>query len=270
MNILNFLNQGAFYFLLIRAVILIIVATYILYQKGRNSDAGPNLICGVMCYFFSKYIESGITLTLMFFIYSFAVFEIAISWWLVIFTILSADLAFYFYHRLAHKYRLLWADHSAHHSSCEYDLTTNLRNSFLNDFYCWFPLIPLLLLGVSPVLIQWSRALVNDYTFFIHTTKIKHIGPFEWVMNSPSHHRVHHATNEEYIDKNFGAMFIIWDRLFGTFAEEKNNCQFGARNSSYSKNPIKILFNEWHLLIQDLYRASGFTTKIKVLLKSYS
>jgi sterol desaturase/sphingolipid hydroxylase (fatty acid hydroxylase superfamily) len=207
----------------------------------------------------------------MLYVASFAANSHEISWGLFVVTLLAADLSFYVYHAAAHHIRLLWADHSVHHTSGELDFSTNLRNSLFNGLYSWLPIMPVLLLGVNPYLVAVCRTLVNDYPFLLHTRHVKKLGwPVELIFNTPSHHRVHHACNAQYLNKNFAGIFIIWDRLFGTFAEEQAACTYGTTQKVDSKNPLKILFHEWRQLGADLISTPGFWNKARALSRTTS
>lgn len=267
MDVLNSLFQGAIYYFYVRGAFLLVELLYLFYTKGFKSDALSNVGCGLITYGFFRFAANGVVFGFFVYIASFATQTLDFSWWLLIATIFAADFSFYIYHVCAHKIRLFWTDHSVHHSSKEFDLTTNLRGTFVNGFYSWLPIIPLLLLGVHPALVLWCRAFVNDYTFFVHTQRVGKLGWLEWIFNTPSHHRVHHSTNPQYIDKNFGFMFIIWDRIFGTFAEENEACVYGIKHEVKTKNPVKIIFHEWFRLLKSLVQTRGFSEKLRVLVK---
>ncbi len=258
------LNKGAYYFLLVRAVVLAIETLYLLFKKRTDSDVLTNYTCGIIVYFCLKLLQNGAAYALILWFADFAPWQLENSWWVLILSIFAADLSFYIYHRTAHRIRLFWADHSVHHSSKEYDFTTNLRNSFISATYSWWPVLPMLLLGMPPGMMMWSRTLVNDYTFFLHTNYVYKLGWLEHIFVTPSHHRVHHSTNPQYIHKKFAFMFIFWDKLFGTFAEEKEPCEFGVRNPPPTKNPFTAMFYEWRCMLTDVYRAPGWQNKLRV------
>lgn len=265
LKMIDDLYVGAFYFMLVRAVVLVAETVYLLLKKGRNSDVLPNLVLGASVYFGMKLLQNGLMLASMIWISQYALWSFDFSWWLLALTILGADLSFYIYHYTAHRVRLFWADHSVHHSSGEFNFTTNLRHSFFSGLYSWWPSAVLLLLGVPPLLLVWCRALVNDYTFFLHTQYVGKLGGLERVLNTPSHHRVHHSMNPEYVDKNFGFMFIFWDKLFGTYAEEATQCRFGVANGPNSRNPLAIATHEWRAMLRDVLRSKGWRSKCRVL-----
>lgn len=265
MDMFHSLGQGAWYFFWVRGIALVLEVVYLLRKKGNDSDVVPNIACGIMIYAFFKYVEAGTIYGFMVLIATLAPWQLESTWWLFGLTILAADLSFYIYHRASHQIRFLWADHSVHHSSEEYDLTTNLRGSFISGTYSWLPIVPVLLLGVNPALVGICRSLVNDYTFFLHTQYVKKLGFLEHILNTPAHHRVHHAKNPEYIDKNFGFLLIIWDKLFGTYAEEKTPCVFGTVRVVSSKNPLYFLSDGWLAMYRDVVAAKDLRGKMATL-----
>lgn len=171
--------------------------------------------------------------------------------WLIV-HVLMGDLCFYLFHRLAHTRLFFLLDHSVHHSSTEFNYTTNLRVSIFAPLYSWIPMLVPVLLGFDPVLLFACFGLANAVPFFLHNEHTRKLGWLEKVFNTPSHHRVHHGSNPCYIDKNFGGMLIIWDRLFGTYAEEVEPVTFGVRHWEPSANPLKVMFRGWGELAQSV------------------
>ena len=156
--------------------------------------------------------------------------------WAVVF--LLVDLCYYWSHRLSHRVHILWAGHVVHHSSEEYNLTVALRQSSLHGLFTWAFYMPLALLGVPWVMFAVCHGLNLIYQFWIHTREVGRLGPLEWFMNTPSHHRVHHGVNPKYQDKNYAGVFIIWDRLFGTFAPEEEEPVYGITVPLGTWNPL--------------------------------
>jgi sterol desaturase/sphingolipid hydroxylase (fatty acid hydroxylase superfamily) len=174
---------------------------------------------------------------------------------------LGQEFCYYWFHRCSHELRLLWASHAVHHSPNELNLSAAVRTGWTGRFIgtsMFF--LPMIWLGFAPgpVFITLNLALL--YQFVIHATWIPKLGPLEWVLNTPSHHRVHHAANPEYRDKNFGGALIIFDRLFGTFAAERDDvpCRYGLVVPLRSYNPVWIAFHEFIALAHDLWRARGW------------
>jgi alkylglycerol monooxygenase len=159
----------------------------------------------------------------------------ALGW---VFAFLGVDLAYYAYHRASHRINFFWATHVVHHQSEEYNLTTALRQSWFTSITSWWFYAPLALVGVSPVVFVTCLTLNTLYQFWIHTRVIKKLGPLEAIFNTPSHHRIHHAIDPAYIDKNYAGVFIVWDRLFGTFVEEDAEPSYGTVKPLASFNPF--------------------------------
>jgi alkylglycerol monooxygenase len=166
--------------------------------------------------------------------------------WLAL--LLAHDACYYAFHRASHRVRVLWAAHVPHHSSEHYNLTTALRLSWTTPFtgipFWW----PLPLLGFDPLWILGAHTFSLGYQFCLHTQLVGRLGPLEWVLNTPSHHRVHHGSDAAYIDKNFGGVLIVWDRLFGTFAAERTPPSYGLVHPLRSDRVLTIAFAEWRAL----------------------
>src|ERR1043166_2493688 len=163
--------------------------------------------------------------------------------WLLVFTF--DDFAYYWMHRYSHVVNLLWAGHVVHHSSEEFNLTVALRQSSLHGLMSWFFYLPIALLGVPVSMWLVCHAVNLVYQFWIHTREIKTLGPLEWVLNTPSHHRVHHGVNPEYQDRNFAGTFIVWDRLFGTYDPERAPVVYGITKPLRSWNPIRANIHQF-------------------------
>jgi sterol desaturase/sphingolipid hydroxylase (fatty acid hydroxylase superfamily) len=169
---------------------------------------------------------------------------------------LLEDLAYYWFHRISHERRFFWASHVVHHSSQHYNLTTALRQTWTGalglTFLFWLPLV---FIGFPPAMVLMFSAISLVYQFWIHTELIDRMGPLEWVFNTPSHHRVHHATNPKYLDANYAGVLIIWDRLFGTFVKEEERPTYGIISNLGTFNPFRIAFHEWAGIARDVARA---------------
>ncbi|HVZ35154.1 MAG TPA: sterol desaturase family protein [Polyangiaceae bacterium] len=179
--------------------------------------------------------------------------------------LLCEDLCYYWSHRTNHEVRLFWAAHVNHHSSERYNLATAVRQSWTQPYLMWIFWLPLPLFGFAPELILLQQAVSLIYQFFIHTELVGKLGPLEWLFNTPSHHRVHHAVNVRYLDKNHAGIFIIWDRMFGTFAEERSDDppRYGITKPIDSFNPLYIAFHEWRALFRDVRRAPRLIDKVR-------
>lgn len=187
--------------------------------------------------------------------------NIPIAWWAVLICFIADDLAYYWFHRVAHERRWFWASHVVHHSSQHYNLTTALRQTWTGKFsFSFIFSIPVVWIGFAPEMVAFVSGINLVYQFWIHTETIDRMGPFEWVFNTPSHHRVHHATNPEYLDANYAGTLIIWDKMFGTFVSERHaeKPRYGIVKNLDTFNPIKIAFHEWAGIFQDVRSAKNF------------
>ncbi len=203
-----------------------------------------------------------------FFQYKFIQIENKILYWSLL--LIFEDFIFYIIHRVDHYCRLFWAVHVTHHSSEKFNLSTGFRSSVFQPLYRFVYFIPLALLGFKPLDILFMYSATQIYGILIHTQYIKKLGFLEYFMATPSHHRVHHASNTIFLDKNMGMIFIIWDKLFGTFASEddlKNEeIKFGlTKNLERPNHPIEVVFHEWISIAQDFKKDIPFTTKLKYL-----
>lgn len=199
----------------------------------------------------------GVSLAVLVFVSQFALFELDNSWWTVALCYAAVDFVFYWYHRIIHEVRLGWAAHIVHHSSNHYNLGgTALRQSIFEAVYEPWLYVPLVLLGFEPIMVLIALQLNLLYMFWPHTQRIGKLHPWiEWLFVTPSHHRVHHARNLDYLDKNYSGTFIIWDRLFGTFAQETEAPTFGVLTPPNSDNPLVVTFSSWRSLLGDLRKA---------------
>lgn len=195
--------------------------------------------------------------------YEYRLFEIGPEWWTVWWAWIACfvldDLAYYWIHRAGHRVRWFWASHVNHHSSQHYNLSTALRQTWTGAFTLGFAFkLPLVLLGFHPVMIAVVGGFNLIYQFWIHTEAIGKMPRwFEAVMNTPSHHRVHHATNPRYLDRNYAGVFIVWDKLFGTFEPERDDetIRYGIVRQLGSFNLLHAVFHEWIGMLADIWRA---------------
>ena len=185
------------------------------------------------------------------------IFDISSSspWaWFVLFFL--DDFTYYWFHRISHESRFWWAAHVNHHSSREYNLSTALRQSWTGIIVgTWMPWIPLAILGFPPEMILTQQGFNLFYQFWIHTEVIRRMPAwFEYVFNTPSHHRVHHASNGIYLDRNYAGVLMVWDRWFGTFAPERDAeaPRYGIVKNIETHNPLRIAFHEWRAMARDV------------------
>lgn len=187
--------------------------------------------------------------------------------WAVVAAILGWDFIYYWNHRLSHESRWLWAVHSVHHSSERYNLSTALRQPVAEGVTLTVPYGLLALAGVRPALIEQARGINLIYQFWIHTEAIQRLGWVEKVFNTPSHHRVHHGSNRDYLDRNHGSILILWDRLFGTFEEENEPVVYGLTSNIDTFNPLRIATHEWADIAADVATADSWHDRWSSLLR---
>jgi sterol desaturase/sphingolipid hydroxylase (fatty acid hydroxylase superfamily) len=210
----------------------------------RLSDSVGDLSCGLLQQVTEVFLKTSVFAAYVFVYESWRRFEIpASALWAWIFCYLGYDLLYYWYHRLSHEVNAGWASHVVHHQSEEYNLTVALRQSAIP--VSWVFYLPLALIGFPPQMFLVVSAIDTLYQFWIHTRLVGRLGPLEWVLNTPSHHRVHHGRNPRYIDRNHGGTLIVWDRLFGTFAEEREEPVYGITKPLASFNPLWANLHYW-------------------------
>ena len=186
------------------------------------------------------------------------------KWLAAILLFLGVDCAYYWFHRIAHRFNAPWAGHVVHHSSEDYNLAVALRQGTFQGVFSWVFYLPLALVGYPP---SWFAAMASFdtlYQFWIHTRAIGKLGPLEWVFNTPSHHRVHHARNPKYLDKNYAGTLIIWDRMFGTFQPEEEEPVYGLTKPLNSWNPLWANLHVWRDLCRDAWLAPRWVDKLRI------
>ena len=193
-----------------------------------------------------------------FLVHQFIPWQIPVNVWTTILAILVVDFIYYWEHRWEHEIRILWTYHSIHHSSPIYNYTTALRVSFIDNFVSWFFFLPAIIIGFHPVIIAFALVFILTYQFWLHTELIGKMGWFDKIFNSPSLHRVHHGSDELYLDKNYGGMLIIWDRMFGTFQPEVFKPTYGLTTQLNSINPLTVHFKEYADIVKDVKKARSF------------
>lgn len=188
--------------------------------------------------------------------YRHRLYEIPFTWWSFSIAFVLEDCRYYWWHRISHRSRWFWASHVVHHSSQHFNLSTNLRQSWTSQFSGLTLLgMPLAFLGFNPALVALAFTLNLLYQFWIHTESVDRMPRwFEWLLNTPSHHRVHHASNPRYLDANYAGVFMIWDRLFGSFVAERGDepPRYGIVHNLGSFNPLRIALHEYYAIARDL------------------
>jgi sterol desaturase/sphingolipid hydroxylase (fatty acid hydroxylase superfamily) len=171
------------------------------------------------------------------------------------------DLSYYVMHRTSHECRFFWASHVVHHSSQRFNLATALRQTWTGSFFTFIFWLWLPLVGFAPIMVMTMQAISLLYQFWVHTELVRNMGPLEWIFNTPSHHRVHHASNGRYLDRNHAGMLIIWDRIFGSFEQERERCVYGLTRNLNSYNPVRIAFHEWLDIWRDVKAARDWRSR---------
>src|SRR5215813_12034584 len=187
----------------------------------------------------------------------------------VVVLVIAQDFSYYWFHRCSHRVRWFWATHAIHHSSNEFNLAASYRFGWTGRltgaavFY-----VPMIWLGFAPGPVFIAAAVNLLYQFWLHAEWIPKLGWLEYVLNTPSHHRVHHASNAEYLDRNYGGIFIVFDRMFGTFVAERDDlpCRYGLVTPLRSNNPVIIAFHEWAALARELWRAHSWRERLACLI----
>lgn len=188
----------------------------------------------------------------------FVTWQMPITLWTVGLALLVCDFTYYWEHRMAHEVRLLWTQHAVHHSSRQMNILVSIRFGPFESFASALFHFPLIFLGFPPALVFFGIIVVLAYQTWLHTELIGRLGPLEGALNTPANHRVHHGCDDKYIDKNYGGILIIWDRLFGTFQREEETPQYGLKRDFDSVNPISVWLSEWPGLYRDLKSARTF------------
>jgi sterol desaturase/sphingolipid hydroxylase (fatty acid hydroxylase superfamily) len=227
------------------------------YYKQEDSLCTVGLLTGNIAIAFAV---KGFALALHFYLYEFRLFDLSAIiplWGMWLLTFALIDFVFYIYHRMSHRMRFLWAIHMSHHSSEEMNFAVSFRQAWFGPISKIPFFISLPLIGLDPTIIAVAGVMSTLWGIVGHTQIVGKLGPLEWVFNTPSHHRVHHGSNKQYIDKNYGNLLIIWDRMFGTFEPEREQVQYGLVNNVNTYNPVKITFMAWSSIWQDMKQSNG-------------
>jgi sterol desaturase/sphingolipid hydroxylase (fatty acid hydroxylase superfamily) len=235
----------------------------------RLGDSLANIGCGIMDQssgLFLKVLTVGAYTAVFLSFTAWRPWELSGHWavWVVAFVL--SDFAYYWAHRLSHEVNILWIGHQVHHQSEDYNLGVALRQSVLQKVLLMWVYWPLAIIGFPPEMFLTSMATNLLYQFWIHTELIDRLGPLEWVLNTPSHHRVHHGRNPEYIDRNHAGVFIVWDRMFGTFQQELIKPTYGVTRPTESFNPVQAQWKPVVDLWTDVRSISGWRDRLRFLL----
>lgn len=231
----------------------------------RLNDAVTNLSCGIGSQISGIFLKT-LTFIGYTYLYQHSIWKIENTVLTGVLLFIGVDFFYYWFHRLAHEISFLWGSHVVHHQSEEYNLTVALRQAALQGAFSWVFYLPLAVVGFSPGMFLTVASLQTLYQFWIHTKLINRMpAPFEYIFNTPSHHRVHHGVNPKYIDRNHGGTLIIFDRMFGTFQVEDEEVVYGVTKQTNSWNPLWVNFEYWIDLFKQVFKVSHFTDAVKML-----
>jgi sterol desaturase/sphingolipid hydroxylase (fatty acid hydroxylase superfamily) len=254
------------------ALVLLSVAEFIFFRKENltptiRKDILASLCLGIGSVLVGSLVKGTIVIIYLI-IYEYRLFTIPSEfWWAWVICFWADDLSFYWFHRLSHQVRFLWASHSVHHSCETFSLiaairvpiTSHLTGNFI--FWAWMPLI-----GLEPGMILTMKAFSLTYQFFVHTETVKKLPKIiEAVFVTPSHHRVHHGSDVEYLDKNHGGVLILWDKMFGSFQPEIRRPIYGLTDNIKSTNPIVISLHEYKKMVEDLKKAKSIKESLNFI-----
>lgn len=254
-------------------IILLSIEAWFSYKENRRlyekKDTWSSLALGignVITGFFTKALIFGLFSLL--YEYRFLTLDLS-SWWFFVLLFFADDFSYYWFHRTSHRVNWFWASHVVHHSSERYNLAAALRQTWTGNatgsflFWAWMPLM-----GFHPISVLLMQQISLIYQFWIHTETI-HKMPrwFEFIFNTPSHHRVHHGSDLKYLDKNHAGILIIWDRLFGTFRKEEERPTYGLTRNVNTFNPVAVAFTEWSHLFKKMTAAPSAKDSFKYLIK---
>jgi alkylglycerol monooxygenase len=231
------------------------------------ADSLNDLSCGMVQQVVEVFAKTALFAGYVFLYGAARLFEIPLSSpWAWVACFLGVDFCYYWFHRVSHRVNAVWATHVVHHQSEEYNLAVALRQGAFQGWFSWVFYLPLAVLGFPPLMFLTLSAFDTLYQFWIHTRVIGKLGPLEWVLNTPSHHRVHHACNPKYIDRNYAGTLIVWDRMFGSFKEEQDEPVYGITKPLRSWNPVWANLHVWVDLFRKARRTARFADRLRLFL----
>ncbi|MEQ8358416.1 MAG: sterol desaturase family protein [Cytophagales bacterium] len=252
-------------------IFFLLIGLELLYDRIKNkkryrlNDTFANMSCGITEQV-SGVFAKVFTIAAYDLVYqNFHIFNIPETWYWWVIAFMGVDFFYYWAHRTSHEVNLFWAGHVVHHQSEEYNLSVALRQSAMQKVFTFYFYLPLALIGFKTEWFLLISAINLLYQFWIHTEAIGNLGPLEWLMNTPSHHRVHHGRNPKYIDKNHAGTFIIWDKMFGTFQKEEERPTYGITTPLNSFNPVYAQVAHYGNIWNDLKQVNGLGNKLKLL-----
>lgn len=269
---MNDLVQGYIYLISVPFVLfLILLEMFVSHRENLKLYTTKDTATNIYFAFLNVGIDllmKTISFLVLGYFYKYAIFQWETTWIYWFFCFLIQDLLYYIHHYADHKTRILWAIHATHHNSEFFNITTGFRSPVFQPLYRYVFFIPMAFIGFHPIHIMIAYAVNQIWGALIHTRRIKKMGFLEYFMVTPSHHRVHHASNEKYIDKNMGMVLIIWDKIFGTFQAEDDNepIKFGLTYPIEDKGPINIIFHEWKAIFKDATQPKiSFSDRLKYI-----
>jgi sterol desaturase/sphingolipid hydroxylase (fatty acid hydroxylase superfamily) len=254
-------------------IIVILFEMFYSYKTDKHiydtKDTITNVYLAMLNFGFDILMKA-IAIGVMFFFFNHRLFEFSytsIWYWVGVF--LLQDFAYYVHHYVDHHSRFFWAVHVTHHSSEKFNISTGFRSPVLQPLYRYVFFAPLAFIGFNPWHIMSAYAIFQIYGTWVHTTTVGKLGFLEWFLVTPSHHRVHHASNDRYLDRNMGMGLIIWDRIFGTFEEEDEKYEpirFGLTEKIDNRGPVNIVIHEWRAILKDASQADiKFSDRLKYM-----
>jgi sterol desaturase/sphingolipid hydroxylase (fatty acid hydroxylase superfamily) len=252
-------------------IFFILIGVELLVERFRHqklyrlNDAITNISCGIGEQVTGVFMKLFVVAIYQFCYENYAFFQIPTNWLTGLILFVAVDFFYYWFHRYSHEINLFWGGHVVHHQSEEYNLSVALRQGWLQKVFAFAFYLPLAFIGFDTLLFVTVSSLVTLYQFWIHTKAIHKLGWLEYILNTPSHHRVHHGVNPKYIDKNHGGTFIIWDRMFGTFQEEEEEPIYGITKPLNSWNPVWANLQHYVEMLTLLKQVPHWKDKLRVL-----
>src|SRR5687768_16245954 len=232
------------------------------------ADSINDMSCGLISQIVEVFIKTALFAGYLFLYQRARVFDIPYSSaWAWVACLVGVDFLYYWFHRKSHEVNAFWAAHVVHHQSEEYNLAVALRQGAFQGAFSWVFYLPLAILGFPPLMFLTVSSIDTLYQFWIHTRAIGKLGPLEWILNTPSNHRVHHGRNPKYIDRNHAGIFIIWDRMFGTYEEEDEEPTYGITTPLASWNPVWANFANWIDLLKKARKTTRLGDRVRLFLK---
>ena len=241
-------------------------------RRGRGEypakDTWTNIFIGFVSVLFDALFGLGFILIYTV-VYEYAPYHFpADAWWSWAILFFADDLSYYWFHRVSHESRLFWNFHVVHHSSSQYNLSVAVRQSWFSGTLHWLFYVPIMFMGFAPWMFATMHGFNLLYQFWIHTKFVRGLGPLELILNSPAHHRVHHGMDDQYLDKNYAGVLIIWDRIFGTYQPETEEPRYGLIKQLESSNPIWINCHAWAETFAAVKQTRGIRGKLRCIFGS--